>query len=268
MSVVKPIINKPVKATLQTQLLSSTWPYGGQQTVAGSSGPAPWDPNNITTGTVIMWLDPNTGVTKDGGNKVSYWADQSATGIDFEQATYANQFSWDATIFNGSPGLRSEPSLKMTSTTTFSTTGGRYIFAVCKNDSDPSTGVNAPWVFDSVNYGTLLPYLNGTIYDGFGRSTGQTVGNPSQDLAVPFVYTVYTNTSVFTAWIDGTEIFTTGSPAGSLAWPAATCYLGGNGFGSFVGYLGDIIIVDSDTGALSDTDRNYIIDGLKTRAGI
>jgi hypothetical protein len=93
------------------------------------------------------------------------------------------------------------------------------------------------------------------------------VGDPAASMAVPCVYTVYTNTSVFTAWLDGVQISTTGSPAGSLAWPA-TLYLGGNGFGSFVGEFGDIIVIDSGAGALSSTDYDYILDGLMAKAGI
>ena len=233
----------------------------------GTAAPAPWDPLTISSGTVILWLDPQQGVTMNGSNQVSLWEDQSPSGIDFAQSTDANKYVYDATAINGVPGLVSTGTRSMSSSGTFSATAGRYFFLVLKNDTDPSAGVNAAYVFDSVNFGSLIPYLNGVVYDAFGRNAGQTVGDLTDDLATAFVYTVYTNTSVFTVWINGVQVYTTGSPAGALAWPA-TLYLGGNGFGSFLGKYGDAIVVDSGAGALSGTDFDYILNGLKDKYAI
>lgn len=57
-------------------------------------------------GTCIAWLLSDTGVTKDGGNLVSSWADQSGTGNDFIQANGLLQPLWVDAQVNGYPSIR------------------------------------------------------------------------------------------------------------------------------------------------------------------
>lgn len=47
---------------------------------------------------LVLSLDAALGITKDGGNLISYWEDQSGQGNHFEQATGANKPTWYAQL--------------------------------------------------------------------------------------------------------------------------------------------------------------------------
>ena len=53
-----------------------------------------------------LWLKADAGITKDGGNYVSIWADQSGNGNDAVQATGSAQPLWVDDVLNGKPVLR------------------------------------------------------------------------------------------------------------------------------------------------------------------
>lgn len=229
---------------------------------------ASWDPRTITTGTVLLWLDPSQGVTMNGSNQVSQWDDQSASGFDFVQADTAQMYVYSATAINGTPGLVSTSSRRMSYTGTFSSTGGRYLFATVVYPTQPTTGVNTMCEFDPTAYGTVAPYLNGYCYDAFGRTVGRGFdGSVIAPATTAFVYTLYNQTGEWTAYKDGTQFYTE-VPAGALGWPASELWLGSKLSGSLNGTYGDFIVVDSGGSALSGTDFNYIINGMKAKAGI
>ena len=71
---------------------------GGTGGGGGGSLPSP--------STLLGWWKADAGVTKDGSDKVSQWADQSGNGYDFTQATGARQPTWEASVQNGLPGIR------------------------------------------------------------------------------------------------------------------------------------------------------------------
>ena len=61
---------------------------------------APKSPDAVTG--LWQWLKADAGITKDGSNNVSAWADQSGGGRNMTQATGANQPLWvDGGAFNG-----------------------------------------------------------------------------------------------------------------------------------------------------------------------
>ena len=53
-----------------------------------------------------LWLKADAGITKDGSDYVSVWADQSGNGNDAVQATGASQPLWVDGQLNGEPVLR------------------------------------------------------------------------------------------------------------------------------------------------------------------
>lgn len=57
-------------------------------------------------GGLELWLRSDLGVTKDGANLVSQWADQSGNGYNATQAVDANKFTWIGSVINGLPGLQ------------------------------------------------------------------------------------------------------------------------------------------------------------------
>jgi hypothetical protein len=60
----------------------------------------------IPTAGLMGWWKADVGVTKDGSNKVSAWADQSGNGRNFTQPTTGNQPLWQASIKNALPGIQ------------------------------------------------------------------------------------------------------------------------------------------------------------------
>lgn len=51
--------------------------------------------------TLALWLSPTDGVTEDGSNRVSAWADQSGNGRDVAQSSGGNRPSFDTATLNG-----------------------------------------------------------------------------------------------------------------------------------------------------------------------
>jgi hypothetical protein len=233
----------------------------------GGVAPAgPWDPLSITTGDVIMWLDPQAGVTMDGSNNVTQWVDQGPDAHTFvpNSAPFFKPV-YDATAINSNPGMTWIQFSSLVAPTTFTTTGGRYRFVVLQNEQDPTPYVNNLMEFGS-GYGSYVPYTDEYFYEGFGRSAGTTAGDPSEDLSIPYVYSVFTDATTMTCAINGTNFYS-GAATGALGWPATLQM--GTVFGQcYVGNVGDIIVVDSDAGTLSGADFTYLLDGLKTKYGI
>jgi hypothetical protein len=54
----------------------------------------------------VLWLRSDLGITKDGADKVSAWADQSGNGNDVTQAAGDSQPLWVASQLNGYPSIR------------------------------------------------------------------------------------------------------------------------------------------------------------------
>jgi hypothetical protein len=60
-----------------------------------------------TVADLYRWFKADAGVTKDGSDKVSDWADQSGlTGGDATQATGTKQFTWIDNVLDGLPVMR------------------------------------------------------------------------------------------------------------------------------------------------------------------
>jgi len=96
-----------------------------------------------------------------------------------------------------------------------------HVFAVLRAFSDPSDASRALWKFGSVGAGNTshYPFTSGVVYDSFGASTRQTVGNPAQNLALAHCYEVVSKANSWTARINGTEIFTVAGT--TVGWNAS-----------------------------------------------
>ena len=62
-----------------------------------------FNPNSIPG--LGFWLESDYGITKDGSNAVSEWADRSTNGYALSQATGANQPIWTANEYGNMPGI-------------------------------------------------------------------------------------------------------------------------------------------------------------------
>jgi hypothetical protein len=82
----------------------------------------------VTSGLVLN-LDSTLGVTKDGSDNVSAWADQSGSGNGCWMVTAGYQPKWETNKWNGRPWIRSVSGDMLTSTATLmALAGARSIF--------------------------------------------------------------------------------------------------------------------------------------------
>lgn len=98
-----------------------------------------------------QWLKADAGVTKDGSNLVSAWADQSGGGRDVAQSTAANKPTWTANAYNGLPGLvfGGNDFLDGGAISPATGAGARCIMAVVRGVTTPAGGYN-----HVIHYGT------------------------------------------------------------------------------------------------------------------
>jgi hypothetical protein len=98
------------------------------------------------------------------------------------------------------------------SATGWSSLESLYVWA---NYFDPGGGAatqfGAPlgrWSTDAVN-GDLEPYVDGTIYHGFGSTARKTVGNPTPSLTLPRISGMRSAANDWRYFLDGTLFFAT-----------------------------------------------------------
>lgn len=94
-----------------------------------------------------------------------------------------------------------------------------HMFIIVKLDADPpptedTTGL---WGTGAATR-THFPFTDSNIYEGFGSTTRQTVGNPAAALTSWRVYEIISTSSEYTVLLDGTQLFTTGT--NTVGWGA------------------------------------------------
>ena len=126
------------------------------------------DPTDISN--LVLWLDAGQGITKDGSDRISAWADQGTNSNDFSQGTGGNQPLFVASVLNSLPVVRFDkvrsddmdtggtPSVWATGAT------GRHLFII----SAPKSSGTTKSLF---NYGVQTA-LN--IFETFFRSSVDT----------------------------------------------------------------------------------------------
>ena len=98
-----------------------------------SPAAAVFSPTDIVS--LELWLDAAQGVTKDGSDFVSAWADQSGNGVDFVSASTSRPL-WQASRFNSLPGIVADGSNDYMDATGESISNAAiHIFAVCQQAS-------------------------------------------------------------------------------------------------------------------------------------
>lgn len=128
-------------------IFSADWSGGGllpPQTVPG----------------LIWWLKADAGVTKDGSNKVSNWADQSGSGFDVAQNSAALQPTFTAVGQNGLPVISFDGTDGMGSATSTIMSGAtaNTFYIVSKANSDQDGMI----ICNQSSGGFFLRYRSGT----------------------------------------------------------------------------------------------------------
>lgn len=121
------------------------------------------------------WFRADKGITMDGSNLVSAWADQGSGGKNFVQATGTNQPLWvaNSSNFNGMPCVQFDGvDNKMTSASAWTAHVENSLFFFVMRCV--ASSINKPWIYvDAINpYGIL--HLHNTsgfgVYNGAGIS--------------------------------------------------------------------------------------------------
>ena len=91
------------------------------------------------------------------------------------------------------------------------TAGHGFIVIKVKNDPPAVDTASGLWYFGSTALDTHYPYTDSNIYDGFGSTTRQTVGDPTPSLATYRLYEVFSASNDWGALLDGASLFSTGT---------------------------------------------------------
>ncbi len=135
------------------------------------------------------------------------------------------------------------------------------VFLAVKIDTDPpAAGAQSGlWTFGSTSDSSHFPFTDGVVYDGFGSTTRQVVGNPGPALTSWHIYNVTTTSSEWTARLDNSQLFTTATnTVGFTAAPA----LGFGGVAQLDGDIGELLVFPA---GLSSGDRLTVYTALAAR---
>lgn len=137
-----------------------------------------------------------------------------------------------------------------------------HFFIVLKVDNDPPATAQVPWKFGTSGSTDHFPFTDSNIYCGAFSTTRQSVGDPAASLASWRVYEIVSTSSEYTALLDGTQLFTTGTNTVGIL---ATCTFGSNlGVNPWDGQVAGLYIFS----AKLTTDRADMVTYLNSRFGL
>lgn len=230
--------------------------------------PPPFAPSDIPN--LYVWLDGAVGTFSDDAGTapstesgvVALWEDQSGNGNDAFQTSNSKRplLMGGQLVLDGS-----DDHIELADIFDGELTAGEF-FIVFQIDTDPpgAAAQTGAWRFGGVGLSSHHPFTDGNIYDGWGSTDRQTVGNSAADLTLLHWYNVSTAAGAWTARINGTQEFTT-SESG-VAW-SATPRVGESFSDSYhmAGAINEIIIYSR---VLTSEERNDIGDYLTDKYSI
>jgi hypothetical protein len=231
----------------------------------GGDAAAAWTPASIT-GADLM-LEADAGITLNSSN-VSAWADQSAAGKHFAQATGALQPAYQAA--GGPGGTRaalyfsgaSYAVAKRLIGPAFSGSAAE-VFFIAKKDSqlDARGGLCR---FGSPSEGEEFPWSDGNHYASFGSTTRKNAGAPGT-LTSWFVANWISTATEWTSRLGGVQKYTTAS--NTVGWHTSSA-LGADTFGVNASWAGHISAVYKFTRKLTTDERTLVEAYILTKWGV
>jgi hypothetical protein len=213
---------------------------------------------NLNTTALLAFT--GTGVLDNGF--ITTWYDQSGNGRNATQTTALIQpqivSSGSVILENSKPTISFLSGLSGFVFSTFSATAVDG-FLIVKAKSDPPIDPNSGFVsIGSTTADSHYPYSNGIIYDGFGSTSRQTVGNPTTALNQVNLYNVTSTSSEWTARLNSSQIYTTASNTVGIS---STPKIGSNSvnFG-MSNFISEFIIYPSN----QSTNRSGIESNINT----
>jgi hypothetical protein len=207
------------------------------------------------------WLKADAIGGLSDGDPITTWQDSSAANHD-ATASGGNRPVYKTNILNSLPVAR----LTRASSQFFALpdmsalTEGEIFIVVKANAESPS---NSLWLIGSDSAEMLYPFSGDSkIYDQFGTTARKTVDDPTPALTSFRIYSVYSASGDWQAYLDGVSLFSTGTnTVGFNASPL----LGWGGTDFLDGDIAEVIIYDHK---ITGTERTNIVTYLQTKYGL
>ena len=227
---------------------------------------------------LIMWLDANDTSTlfdaTSGGSTVTAndtavarWEDKSTSAKHFKQTTLNNRPKLFTSSQNGKNVIRfdgTNDSMNIDSAFSGQTEATYFVALKVKNDPPLTTNTSGHpigFLTGNVTNAGHYPFTDGNIYDNTLTTSRKSAGNPTPSLANFHIYNVEASNSVWTARVNKSQLFTTGTNTIGVGQTA----LGISISFYFDGDIGEFIAYSS---ILSSTDRGKVEDYLYAKWGI
>jgi hypothetical protein len=218
----------------------------------GGGTVAPWSPADMTG--CVLWLRADLGVTKDGSNLVSAWADQTSNGNDVAQPAGGSQPTWTDNVVNGYPVITFEGAQNLYKAV-FSQAHPYTVYVVLRSRKYSTMGVVgglAASVYHSIASTNYRIASGGTV-----RSLAQQV---SWGFRVVSFYANYLGSSNEVVKVMDGAI---GIPAQAGATGMSNIYIGSysNGANFLTGDIAEIIVINGAYSASDEADLyDYMVD--------
>jgi hypothetical protein len=113
----------------------------------------------------VLWLNSDSGITKDGSDNISLWSDQSGSHNDFSQSNVLNQPLFVSNQLNGHPVLRFNGSSDQLINSSLSLSQPYTIFIVAEHNPSNSTYLSCPnnFIIDDLS-NTLGMYASAWVH--------------------------------------------------------------------------------------------------------
>jgi hypothetical protein len=224
-----------------------------------------FQPTDISSS--VLWLRADLGITLNGSD-VSDWADQSAEGNDFTQATAADQpvFVTSDSAFGGQPVVLFSSSTEMLDNTSFTNATTQPFTVYTVVDQDGAGGGNFGKFFHTQSADPQVQFFQDSTLDEWGFSSGAelrqgTIAEPwsARIMAVEF------NNTASELWDSGVSIRT--GTTGTNVIPTGGMTIGNrhDNVRFQNGAMAEIIMYDK---SLSNAEHNLVGNYLADRYGL
>ena len=211
-----------------------------------------------------MWLDASK-LGNLNGDRVRLWTDASGKGRngDTGMISAANPMFAD-TAANGLPALRFQGGNSYSILNFDVSIPEAELFVVMKTDLDPPADeLNAGfWTFSEASQASVVPWVDGIIYDSFGSTVRKTTVDPADSMASLCIYNVTTTPGFWANRLNNTLLFSTTDNA--VSFPAVP-RLGDASPFRFQGHIAEIKLFSS-VFSPERRDEEYLT--LKTKYGL
>jgi hypothetical protein len=241
--------------------------------VAGGGGS--FDPLSLSP---ALWLDASDSSTLydavTGGSLVAAdglvarWEDKSGNGRHATQATSGLRPQRKTSVINSKDILRFNRNGMVFASAPISSGSGTAIYVTKAVNDPPALGddAGAPLGdFGSDGQANHFPWVDGNVYDDFGSTARKNLGNPTLSLASWRVCSQLSATNNYTAWLNGSLIFTTATNTTGWSSSPKIGYVIG---GATYYFLGDIVETLLYPTALSTIDRQAVESYLASKYAI